>query len=578
MNPFDELFDFVVVGSGAGSMCAALVMRAAGKSVLILEKQPLLGGTTARSGGVMWIPNNRFMARDGVKDSPEQAIAYMDSVIGDDPAAPATNRERRLAYVREAPRMLEFLISQGIKFSRVKYWPDYYDEHPGGSREGRAVVAEIFDLNKLGDWKDKLFPTALNIPVHFDDIWKIKDLKVSWEAKRATLKIALNILRDKLTGKRRVSGGGALQGRMLRAAVNAGVQFRTATPVQELLVEDGIVKGVLAMAEGRPRRIGARLGVLVNAGGFSRNQEMRDRYQPGTRIEWSSTAPSDTGEMIREMIRRGAAIAQMDAFVGNQILMPPGAKDFEVRPMVQGTTAAPHAILVDQSGVRYQNEGGDYSAFCQGMLARNRTVPAIPSWGIFDSQFMRHSLLAMEANAGKVKAWVREGLVRKADTLEELAAKLDMSAATLKATIDRFNGFVGRNKDEDFRRGERVYDRWLGNPFHKPSETLGTIQEGPFYAVPIYPGDVGTFGGVVTDAHARVLREDGSVIPGLYATATSTASVMGRICLGAGSSVGPGFVWGYVAAKHAASLENAQPETAQVPPAGRVRSTNPAPA
>jgi 3-oxosteroid 1-dehydrogenase len=556
MDAFDETYDFVIVGSGAGSMCAALVMRAAGKSVLILEKQPLLGGTTARGGGAMWIPNNPLMAPAGIEDSPEKAIAYMDAVIGDDPGSPGASRERRMAYVREAPRMVEFLMGQGVPFSRVTVWPDYYDELPGGSQQGRTIVADIFDLNELGAWKDRLFPTALNIPAHFNDIWKVKDLKVSWEGKRAAIGVGLRTLRDKLTGRQRVSGGGALQGRMLQAAVKAGVEFRTGTPVQALVIEDGGVKGVAASAEGKPLRVGARLGVLVNAGGFSRNQEMRDRYQPGTRTEWSSTSPGDTGEMIREMMRIGAAIAQMDAFVGNQVIMPPGSKDGEVRPMVQNTVAAPHAIMVDQTGVRYQNEAGDYSAFCQGMLARNRTVPAVPSWAIFDAQFMRDSMLAMEASGSKIQGWIKDGFVRKADTLDALAAAIDVDPGQLRATVERFNGFAARNRDEDFHRGDRVYDRWLGNPHHKPSETLGKIDKGPFYAVAVYPGDVGTYGGVVTDTHARVLREDGSVIPGLYATATSTASVMGRVCPGAGSSVGPGFVWGFVAAKHAANLDN----------------------
>jgi 3-oxosteroid 1-dehydrogenase len=556
VDGFDETFDFVVVGSGAGSMAASLVMRSAGKSVLVLEKQPMFGGSTARSGGVMWIPNNPFMAKDGVDDSPEKAIAYMDSVIGDDPSTPGASRERRLAYVREAPRMVEFLLGQGIRLSRVKTWPDYYDEHPGGSKEGRTVVAEPFDLAELGPWEDKLYPTVMDMPVHYDKIWKLKSIKVSWEAKLLALQVGLKQMTEKLTGHHTVAGGGALQGRMLQAALKAGVDIRLNSPVKEILLEDGAVKGVLTEIDGAPRRIAARLGVLINAGGFARNQEMRDKYQPGTRVEWSETAPGDTGEMIREMMRIGAATAQMDEMVGNQVIMPPGIKDYELRPMVQGTTAAPHCILVDQTGVRYQNEGGDYMTYCQGMLRRNRTAPAVPSWGIWDAQFMKRTMVALEPNPARVQSWIAQGFIRKADTVEELARKLEIDPATLQATLSRFNGFVAKSRDEDFGRGEREYDRWLGDPFHKPSPTLGTIEQAPFYAMPIVPGDVGTYGGAVTDAHARVLREDGTPIPGLYATATSTASVMGRNYAGAGASVGPGFVWGFVAAKHAANLDN----------------------
>jgi len=280
---------------------------------------------------------------------------------------------------------------------------------------------------------------------------------------------------------------------------------------------------------------------------------MRDQYQPGTSVKWTMAAPGDTGEMIEEMMRQGAAIAQMEERVGSQLTLPPGAEESEAKPTAQGLTASPHVILVDQSGARYMNEGGSYMAYCQGMLARNKAVPAVPSWAVFDSQFMRKYMLAgTMPGSKKPQQWLDSGYLKQADTLEGLAQQLKSDPATLKATVERFNGFVVNNRDEDFHRGERAYDRWLGDPFHKPSETLGKIEEAPFYAVPVYPGDVGTYGGVVTDEHARVLRVDGSVIPGLYATGVSTASVMGRAYPGAGSSVGPSFLWGYVAAKHAA--------------------------
>jgi 3-oxosteroid 1-dehydrogenase len=198
------------------------------------------------------------------------------------------------------------------------------------------------------------------------------------------------------------------------------------------------------------------------------------------------------------------------------------------------------------------NEGGSYMAYCYGMLERNRTVPAVPSWAVFDSQHLDKYMFA-NTMPGRKKpaAWREHGYLKQADSIEGLARQINVDAATLQATVARFNTFVANNRDEDFHRGDRAYDRWLGDFTHRPSETLGTIERGPFHAVEIYPGDVGTYGGVVTDADARVLRGDGSVIPGLYATGVSTASVMGRKYPGAGCSVGPSFVWGYVAAHHA---------------------------
>lgn len=558
MAGFDEEFDFVVVGSGGGSMCAGLVMRRAGKSVLILEKTEFVGGTTARSGGVMWVPNNPFMARDGVADSFEQAVAYLDSVV-DARDAPGTSPEKRAAYLREAPRMIDFLLREGIALTRAKLWPDYYDERPGGSKAGRTVVAKLFDVNELGPWKAKLRPgmmaSAGDPAAYVEEAMKLRTLKVSSDARAAMLTIALRTAWARLRGKHYVTAGAALQGRMLQAAVKAGVDIRTQSPVRQLVVEGGAVRGVVTVKDGEPWRIGARLGVLVNAGGFARNQEMRDRYQPGTRAEWSAVPEGDTGEMIQEMMRVGAAVGQMEEMVGYQSSVAPGTENDPIKPGLQAALASPHAILVDRTGVRYQNEGGSYMAFCKGMLERNKIAAAVPGWGIFDSQHLRKYGVP-GAMGGGGKRWIDQGYVRKAHTLEALAKLIDVDPATLKATVDRFNGFVAKNRDEDFHRGDRAYDNWLGDPTHKPSGTLGTIAEAPFYAMPVVPGDVSTYGGVVTDSASRVLREDGSVIPGLYATGVSTAGVMGRTYPGAGCSVGPSFVFGFIAAKHAAGVND----------------------
>jgi len=554
MADFDEVMDFVIVGSGGGSMCAGLAMRSIGKEVAIHEKTNLIGGTTSRSGGVMWIPTNPFMARDGVEDSPEQAATYLDSVLGSTDGVPGSTKERRRAYLTQAPRMIEFLLAQGIKLTRVKEWPDYYDERPGGSKLGRTVVAELFDANELGAWREKLRLSFIvaPVPATLEEMMELPMLKRSWAVKFLLLKLILRGVLARITGKRWVAGGAALQGRMLKAAVAAGVTFRTDSPVSELIVEDGIVKGIVTVKEGRPWRIGSRMGVLINAGGFSHNQRMRDRYAPGTSVKWTMAAPGDTGEMIEEMMRHGAAIAQMEERVGCQMTLPPGAEASEAKPTAQAMTASPHAILVDQSGVRYMNEGGSYMAYCKAMLERNKTVAACPSWAVFDQQYMSNYMLAGTLpGTTKPQRWYDEGYLKKADTIEELERLLGMQPGVLAATVQRFNAFVSQNRDEDFHRGERAYDGWLGDAFHKPSMTLGSIVEAPFYALPVVPGDVGTYGGVVTDEFARVLREDRTVIPGLYATGVSTASVMGRAYPGAGSSVGPSFTFGYVAASHA---------------------------
>lgn len=586
MSGFDEVFDYVVVGSGAGSMCAALVMCKAGKSCLILEKTPFIGGTTARSGGAMWIPNNRYMKRDGVEDSTEKAMTYLDDLIGDDLTAPGASRERRLKFVTQAPQMIDFIADLGVRLTRTDFWPDYYDNRPGGSVDSRSVFSEVFDANELGHWSEKLRTGFIPMPVNLADIlplprfikvslgqrltimvgamhlgqmMKMQHFKKSLAGWRMMARVGLKWLYGRITGKKYVAAGAGLQGQMLKTAIEAGADIRVNAAVTALIEENGKITGVVTVREGKPCRVGARLGVLVNAGGFAHNQAMRDQYAPGTRAEWTSAMEGDTGEMLQEMMVRGATVAQMDERVGNQTTPLPGFDKMIIKPSMQGVTAKPHCILVDQTGVRYQTEGGSYSAYCKGMLARNMTVPAVPSWAIFDERLLRNYMFAggMPGTAlEKTGAWIEAGYMKKADSLEKLATQLDMDLATLKATVDRFNRFVDKGVDEDFHRGESAYDTWLGDPFLKPSTSLGKIDHGPFYAVPVLPGDMGTYGGVVTDEYGRVLREDGSVIEGLYATGVSTAGVMGRSYPGGGASVGPSMTFGYIAARHAAGMDN----------------------
>ncbi|HEX7822274.1 MAG TPA: FAD-dependent oxidoreductase [Sphingobium sp.] len=557
MSGFDETFDWVVVGSGAGSMSSALVMRQAGKSAVILEKTKFVGGTTAKSGGVMWIPNNRFM--NPGEDSAEKAITYLDTVVGDDSAFPGTTHEKRLAYVNEAPRMLDFIVSQGIELERAsEFWPDYYDELPGGCKTSRCVTAKYFNLRELGPWEKKVRPGFAPFPVKLDDGMRSNFRRKSKEMAKLYRDIVLRTIIGKLTLKNYTAAGAALQGRMLKASLKAGVDIRVETPVKELIIEDGKVVGVAVEQNGQPVRIGARLGVLVNAGGFAQNQAMRDKYMPGTQAAWSNTPEGDTGDLHVEMERIGGVLAQMDQMVGYQTTRSSGFDKAYVKPPAQGITGKPGAILVDQSGVRYMNEGGSYELYCQTMLERNRTVPAVPSWAIFDRRFAEdYEVAGAVIGKGVPKAWTDAGYLKQADSIKELAAIIGIEPAVLQATVERWNGFVDKGADEDFGRGNRAYDTWLGDPYlGTVNPALARIERGPFYAIEVIPGDVSTYGGIVTDEKSRVLRGDGSAIEGLYATGVSTASPMGGVYPGAGASVGPSMTFGYVAAKHAANLDN----------------------
>jgi len=555
MDGFDETFDWVVVGSGAGSMTSALVMRQAGKSVLVLEKTGYVGGTTAKSGGVIWVPNNPLMRQAGEQDSTEAGIAYLEALAED---LPGSTPEKRRAYVVESQKMIEFLLAQGIPLARgADFWPDYYDEVPGGCKTSRTVTARYFNKAELGpEWAARLRPGFVSQPAMLSEGLKLAWVGRSWKIKLLLLRIGLRVIAGKLTGKQWVSAGAALQGRLLKAVLDAGADVRIDSPVRELVIADGRVAGVIAESGGERRRIGARLGVLINAGGFAQNQAMRDRFMPGTRAEWSNTPEGDTGDMHAEMERIGAALGQMDQMVGYQMTRMPGWEQAFVKPPAQSLTGKPGAILVDQSGQRYMNEGGSYELYCQTMFERNRTVPAIPSWAIFDARFAQSYPIAGVRMAKMHQAWKDSGYLKEADTIEGLAAQIGVPAEALRATIARWNGFVDAGHDADFGRGARAYDQWLGDPFLKPNPALARIDQAPFYAVDVVPGDVSTYGGAVTDARARVLRPDGSVIDGLYACGVSSASVMGGVYVGAGASIGPSLAFGYVAARHAAGLDN----------------------
>lgn len=558
MGGFAEQFDWVVVGSGAGAMTSALVMRKAGKSVLILEKTPFVGGTTAKSGGVIWVPNNRFIREAGESDSVEAGIRYLDSVCED---LPGSSHEKRLAYVNEAHRMIDFLVDEGVALERAShFWPDYYDEAPGGMKTSRTVTAKYFNKKELGPWAARLRPGFAEAPARLEEGMKLPFAKRSWAIKGLMVRIGLRILWAKLTGKSYVSAGAALQGRLLKAVLDAGAQVRTDCPVKELILEEGKVTGVVAEADGKPVRIGATLGVLVNAGGYAQNAELRAKHLPGTEAVWSNTPEGDTGDMHLEMASIGGMLAQMDQMVGYQTSRMPGYEKGYVRPPMQGVTAKPGAILVDQSGVRYMNEGGSYELYCQTMLERNRQVPAVPSWAIFDARYASLYPIGGVRLEKFYAMWKETGYLKEGKTPEELAAQIGCDPATLRATIDRWNGFCAKGVDEDFHRGERAYDQWLGDPFLSPApapvRSLGAINQAPYYAVDVVPGDVSTYGGAVTDSSGRVLKADGAVIDGLYACGVSSASVMGGVYVGAGSSIGPSLAFGYIAAKHAAGVGN----------------------
>lgn len=543
MSDWNESFDFVVVGSGGGSMVAALAVADARKTSVILEKTDKVGGSTSMSGGVFWIPNHPLQAEAGVEDSYEKARTYLDAAVGD--VGPSTSPARKDMFLRMGPAMVTYLRGKGMPFIRGAGWSDYHDDLPGGCPESRSLLVEVFDANKLGEhWEPRLRRGPFDIPVRGTESRKLQLMKRSWSGKLAAVRLGLRMAKAKLFRQKLVGMGAAIQGRMLLMALKQGADIRLDSPVTELVEDKGRIVGVVTVQDGKPWRIEAREGVLINAGGFAQNAEMRRKYGPQpSSTAWTNANPGDTGEMIEIAQAHGAATDLMDQAVWLiTSLDPSGFRAFHVLDITKA-----HAIMVNKAGKRFTNESQSYMANGQAMYESG----SVPAYAILDSRH-RDNYPWGATMAGKTPpAWLESGYLKKADSIEELAAKLSVPAGSLRSTIERFNGFCRTGKDLDFKRGDKAYDRVFTDPSIKPNPCLGEISKPPYYAIEVFPGDVGTYGGLVTDEFARVLRADGSVIPGLYATGNSTASVTGKTYPGAGASIAASFIFGWIAARHA---------------------------
>ncbi|MBB4615458.1 FAD-binding protein [Novosphingobium sp. ERN07] len=544
MSQWDETRDFVIVGSGGGSMIAAIAMKDAGKDPLVLEKTDKIGGSTAMSGGVFWIPNHPLQARDGIDDNAEKARTYLDAAVGD--VGPGTSRARKDMFLEEGPKMVLYLEQKGMPFVRCDGWSDYHDDLPGGCPESRSLAVEPFAAASLGkEWQGKLRRGLTNVVIRGIEGRQLMLMKRMGVGKLAALKVGLRMAKSKILGQDLVGAGTAIQGRMLKMALDHKVDIRTEAGVADLVEENGRVVGVVSNRNGKPWRIRARDGVLINAGGFSRNAQLRQTYGPQpSSTDWTNANPGDTGEMIELAKGLGAALDCTDGAVWILTSTPPSGD----RYMHVLDLPKPHVILVDQQGRRFTNEAQSYMANGQAVYAHGD----VPVWAIIESRHRDRYPWSFHAGATP-QEWFDSGYMKKAASLEDLARQIEVPAENLKATVERWNVMSRKGKDEDFGRGSKAYDLVFADPTNAyPNPGLGPIEQPPFYAVAIYPGDVGTFGGIVTDEYARALREDGSVIPGLYATGNSTASVMGRTYPGAGASISPAFIFGWVAARHAA--------------------------
>jgi 3-oxosteroid 1-dehydrogenase len=541
-----EEYDVVVVGSGAAGMTAALTAAHRGLRALVVEKAPTFGGSAARSGAGIWAPNNEVILAAGVSDTPQKAATYLSAVVGTEVPA-----DRQAAYLANAPKMISFVLRNSpLRFRYMEGYPDYFPELAGGMPNGRSIEPDLFDGKILGSELANLNGPYIAAPgglaIRSADYRWLVLAAVNAKGAGVAAKVAAENAAAVLAGRKPLSMGQALAAGLRAGLQQAKVPVWLDAPMLDLQFDAaGRVTGVLVSRGDTPTLVKAARGVLIGTGGFDHNPGMRAEYQrqPIT-ATWSVGAKENTGDGIVAGHRAGAALDLMDdAWWGPTIPLPEGPY------FCLAERTLPGSILVDGTGRRFVNEAAAYHVVVNAMYDRNATTPAIPSWMIVDQTYRNRYLFRDVAPLLPLpQAWYDAGAAVKASTLAELATRIGAPAAALTETVNRFNGFAKTGNDLDFHRGDSAYDRYYTDPAYTPNPCLGAIRNAPYYAFKIVPGDLGTKGGMRTDARARVLRPDGTVIAGLYAAGNASGAVMGHSYAGAGSTIGPAMTFGYVAA------------------------------
>ncbi len=555
--PLPEQVDVVVVGAGGAGMAAALAAAAKhGLQTLVIESSESFGGSTARSGGGVWIPGNYALRAAGQVDTGDldQAKLYLDSIVGD-----TVPKVRRDTYLDRGPELMDFLREQTpVRFSWVPEYADYLPEQPGGRVRGRSVEPVPIDASFLGDELGRLTKPYTKAPANMivtqADFRKISLGLRTIRGPITMVKVLIKRIISGLRRQRMYAMGSAIVIGLRKGLLDHGVDIHYGTPLVGLVSENGRVVGVEVERDGVRSTIAARHGVILGSGGFEQNQELREKFLPQpTDAAWTTGAEGNTGGGHEAGIAIGAATDLMDdAWWGPTIPLPRGPW------FCLSERNLPGSIIVNSAGQRFMNEALPYVEATHEIYRAHAAGPcAVPAWMIIDQRYRNRYLFAgLTPRAPFPGRWYKFGTIRRGASLAELAAEIDVPPGALEETIDRFNGFARTGIDEDFHRGESAYDKYYSDPRVKPNPSLHSIDEGPFYAVKIVPGDLGTKGGLVTDEKARVLRPDGAVIEGLYAAGNVSSAVMGNTYAGPGATIGPALVFGYLAAEDIAAQKD----------------------
>lgn len=537
-------FDVIILGTGGAGLTAAIRAHDDGASVGIFEKADKVGGTTAWSGGMIWIPNNHHMDALGIADSREEALTYLSSL-----SHGLITDELAEAFVDTGPEMVRWVEENTpARFVTVQDFPDYHPEHDGGKPGGgRSLECPLYSFHELGDWSDRV--------------------TMGYSYKKAPITMAESPLGSAVPRKvpedeaaRRAANdergcGQSLIGRLLRGCLDRGIEPVTNTRAVELIMEDGRIAGVKLEGPDGPFEARAHAGVVLATGGFEWDSEMVTAFLRGPMTSPVSV-PTNTGDGVKMAMKAGARLGNMrEAWWMPAVKIPGDRGDGrEHQHLFSTERSRPRSIMINRAGKRFTNEAANYNAF--GAAFHEQDVAAfdyknLPCWFVCDQGYIDTYGFINSAPGDKVADWVTG-----APSLTALAEKLGVPGDALEETVARWNAQVAERADPDFQRGGSAHDRWWGDPAFKgkPEATLGPIDKGPFYAVEVTSGALGTKGGPRTDGNAQVLDIDGTPIPGLYAAGNVMASAMGMTYGGAGGTIGPGMVFGFLAGKHAAQF------------------------
>ncbi len=557
---WDREVDVLVVGTGNGALTSALCNWEMGsKDLLIVEKTDKVGGTSASSGGGIWIPANHYAKACGAEDSIEDAKTYlMGTLFGED-----VPEEMIDAYLENGPKMLKFLADRtDVRYESLEHYPDYYTNYDGARSGHRSLEPAPVDMSELGDdWKNVRWShhmMRMFNRIHFTQVeaHSIMTQAPGWKSLLAKLLVSYVTdlgWRMKTPVARRLCTGSAGVARLYLSVKKRGIPLEFNTRFVSLIAEGTQILGAQLEHDGKKTTIRARKGVVLGAGGFEKNQALREQYLPApTDASWSAGNPANEGDALLAGLAVGAKTRLMkDAWWTTTLCVP----DEPTPRLSIMEKSFPGSCVVNKAGKRFANESQNYMAFQKELFATHSDeTPNAPAWQIFDARFRRNFMVgplmtaAMKPDWQIPKKWFDTGFVAKANTIRELASIMGIDPDGLEETIGKMNDFARAGVDEDFHRGESAYDRYYADPAIKPNPCLAPIDEAPFYAMRIEAGDFGTLGGLDTDTNGRVKCEAGGVFEGLFAVGNSSAAILPTYP-GPGATLGPAMTMAYQSAK-----------------------------